>query len=319
MNVITVVRRFAGSPEAAAGELGLRWSGAEGAGPCPACGGKDRAWVHEYRHGGNRITINCRKCENRNDLRAAVDRRLGPEPPDPTWVRGAAFAGRNRKPHGAPSPARNAPPRAAPRLPDAKVGRARRLWGAGEVPEGTPAQRYLVERRAWPPEGPEFPLLPPSVPWIPARRWPQEDEIPALPHGAAGVIAFAFEAPGGGLRAVSVDALAGDGSRLSDRWRRTIGTKAGARFAARAAAGGVAVIVEGEVSALATSLLLRDDPEVRAVLASGGTPGFEALALAEARRRRQRLRLLSDDDRAGRIVAGKAAFTVLAAGFPLPR
>ena len=317
-DVNTVVRRFEAGPEAAAQALGWKWTGREGHGRCPACAeGEDRGWVRAHRDGGGRITVNCRVCTDPDDLRAALDRILGPEPPDPTRLRTAVLDGRKRKPRVLPKPARDKPPTAAPRAPDARVERARRLWAASEAPEGTPARHYLVERRAWPPEGPDLPRLPPSVRWIPARRWPQNAVMLALPDGAAGVIAFAFDSPGGGLRAVSVDALDQDGARLVPRWRRTIGTKAGARFAALDGEGGTAVIVEGEVDALAESLARRNDRDVRAVLAAGGTPLLASLARCEAGTR-ERLVLVMDDDEAGQHAAIRAALAVHRAGLGLP-
>ena len=128
------------------------------------------------------------------------------------------------------------------------------------------------------------------------------------------MVAFAFEADHGELSAVSVEALDVEGRRCSPRWRRTFGTKSGAVFAARNEPGGVAILVEGEADALAESLAL---PNVAAVLATGGTATFAAVALREAPRRAA-LELVADDDAAGRLAAREATRMVREAGFPTP-
>ena len=71
---------------------------------------------------------------------------------------------------------------------------------------------------------------------------------------------------------MDVEALTRDGRRLSRRWRRTVGRKQGAAFAAGLEGGSPVVLAEGAVDALACRWL---HPEAEC-LAMGGTAGISA-------------------------------------------
>ena len=341
--MMAVVRRFEDGPEAAAQALGMRWSGREGVGPCPACGGRDRCHVAAYRRGDGRILVGCRQCDDRDALGAAVDKVLGPEPPDPRRVLAWAAARPRFSRRAAPSRVR----RTAPSLPgrpsrssdesgerseaarcrDVKADSpAAALWSAAEAPEGSPARRYVRDRRIWPPEGLGFPALPQSVRWLPRDRVPKlKGGLRTLPEGVGGAILYCFTDAAGGLRGLQAEALSEAGSRLP--WpgrdpdpkpptRLNVGVLQGAAFLARDdRAPTVCVIVEGPADALAESL--RVGQEARVVLAAGGAGGFPALALREAPRR-DRLILVPDDDPSGRHAARKASLALHRAGFEVP-
>ena len=210
-----------------------------------------------HRDGGGRIVVSCRQCAAQDELRAAVDRLLGDEPTDPArWARRGwdASSGWVRA-----APSTREDDEAAE-----KIAAARELWTAGGPADGTPARRYLVTRRAWPPEEDRFPDLPKTVRWIPADRWKSSKWAGWLPKAAAGAICCAFRcssvetnndglddlAPYGpgdtAIMAVFVEALDAAGrcvpyvdseGRRFLRWRRSPGVKTGARFEATERAG----------------------------------------------------------------------------------
>ena len=344
--MIAVVRRFEGGPVAAAQVLGMQWSGGEGVGPCPACGGRDRCHVRAHRNGDGRILVGCRQCDDRDALGAALDETLGAEPPDPRRVLARAPTRQSHPRSSGPAlpPRRIRTPPALSGRPSGPSEESRRrsaarggrevpatspvaaIWSAAVAPEGSPARLYLRERRVWPPEGPGFPILPPSVRWLPRGHTPAiKGGLRPLPPGAAGAILYRFEDAGGELRALQAEALAHDGRRLP--WpgrypdpdppqRISVGSLRGAGFPARDADGGRCVIVEGPADALAVVLLLIG-PDAPAVIAAGGSGGFVALALREAARR-ETVILLSDDDDPGRRDARKAAHELRRAKFRLP-
>ena len=158
-----------------------------------------------------------------------------------------------------PAPAKS--PAAEPK-PEPKPSRHAELWAAGVAADDTPALRYLVGRLAWPPTRSEAPA---GVRWCAASDWPAS--VPAPPRGAAGAILYAFRADGA-LRAVQYEALDRSGRRIRPRWRRCAGAKSGAYFAV--GEGRLVVALEGEVSAIAASVL-RPDAECRAY---GGAAGL---------------------------------------------
>ena len=260
--------------------LGLKGSGRNYRGPCPLCGGVDR--FHATERDG-RTLVGCRQCldlqagSGGNPLFGELLRKVFPErfpatvaPPDP-GLRD-------------PAPVRDeGPGRRDGNDGGAGGAAAKAIIGAAMPVDGTPAFRYLVRRRACPEHAAEE--LPDDVRWLPAGAQPPKDAAArwwGLPPGAPGAIVFAYRKPDGGISAVSVEALTQGGRRYKHdgkRWRRTIGTKAGARFLCGQAStgnGGIddvpLVICEGEVTALAASRL-RPDAEVWAV---GGTAGMAA-------------------------------------------
>ena len=146
------------------------------------------------------------------------------------------------------------------------------------------------------------PNLPAAVRWLPAGAAPGPCEgWPGLPGEAAGAIVFAFtrgSCPD--PAAISLEALTGDGARMADRWRRTIGKKTGALFDA-GGAGPATVLAEGEVSALACRWL---HPGARC-LATGGSSGLAAIQPAMLAAGRPIL-IEADGDKPGRNAAREA-------------
>ena len=234
-----------------------RWKG-----PCPLCGGTDRFHVEHQR---GRVLVGCRGCMD--GLGGASKQQFG------ALLR-AVFPERYATP-GTPAPTpRPAPCSSKPAAPppasetDSRTN-ATHLWVRAVAPEGTPARAYLASRLAWPPDG-TGPDLPPDVRWLPASDWPPPREgRPAPPRRAAGAIAFAYRRREV-LVAVDLEALTGDGQRLSPRWRRTVGLKQSAVFRAGIITGDRVVLAEGPVDALACRWL---HPEAEC-LATGGTAGL---------------------------------------------
>ena len=92
-----------------------------------------------------------------------------------------------------------------------------------------PTRRVAPGRR-------RLPALPAAVRWLPRGRVPQDPDADwyDVPPAAAGAVAFRFgEALDGELRAVSLEALDGNGRQRATRWRRTYGEKKGAAFVLR--------------------------------------------------------------------------------------
>ncbi|MCY4563388.1 MAG: toprim domain-containing protein, partial [Gammaproteobacteria bacterium] len=234
-----------------------RWKG-----PCPLCGGTDRFHV-EHRSG--RVLVGCRGCMD--GLGDAAKQQFG------ALLR-AVFPERFGQADAAAPLPRPAPCASKPASPppasetDSRTN-ATHLWVRAVAPESTPARTYLASRLAWPPDG-TGPDLPSDVRWLAATDWPPPREgRPAPPRRAAGAIAFAYRRRER-LVAMDLEALTGDGQRLSPRWRRTIGLKQGAVFRAGGITGDRIVLAEGPVDALACRWL---HPEAEC-LATGGTAGL---------------------------------------------
>ena len=212
---------------------------------------------HEAGEGGGVIALVERECGS--DRAGAI-----------AWLRERGFLeGSEDRVRGfRPLPAAPAP--AAERARTALVAA---IWSAGGSACSTPAQGYLEFRGVWSAAA----ALTPSV-----LRWMPRSAAPAfspdarwfgLPRGACGAVVFAW-LRAGSVAAVSLEALGLDARVLGARWRRTCGRRTGAVFWARRAAGADVVhAAEGEIDALAVTLLC--DGEVMAV---GGTSGFVNVA-----------------------------------------
>ena len=214
----------------------LRRNGAEWAGPCPLCGGEDRFHVADHK---GYARIGCRGCidgepeDNRNQRYGEIMALL--------WPRPSKTAAMSRKAH---KPSSNRPGRTAKPNPTT-TAQAAELWAATVKCEDTPAQTYLVGRRAWPEREP----APLTVGWL------AKEQAPAfvgrsLPRMAAGAIVYAQTDACATLQAVQVEAISPDGQRLDrtdrpDPWRQNYGSKAGAFFQADRMAPRGLVLCEG--------------------------------------------------------------------------
>ncbi len=229
-------------------------SGGEWSGSCPqidghGCGGgTDRAHVTAAGVYG------CRRCPDRGRA---------------VW----AAAQRAHMADSAPAaPHLSAPPAAAEAAPadrTAKVAAARRVWADAHPVADTPAHAYLAARGVWP-SG-----------WAPSAdmvRWyaPTDAEVlrrigwaKAGRAGAVGALVWPLSAsPGGEPVGVELEGLRGDGRRCGPdprpgselgRWRRTLGVRAGAMWAATLRTGDRAhrrgVVLEGVADGLAAAAL----------------------------------------------------------------
>ena len=242
------------------------------AGPCPSCGGEDR--FHVEIDAGGRVLWGCRGClDGSGDRRSATRRILE-----------AAFPGRQSEiEHAVESGLaaeipvgggkRRERAEAQPKADAAAM--ARLAWAGAQRAEASPAGRYLAERLVWPGDGGLDGLmvpLPDSVGWLPRSRLPRGRGLPVMPAGAEGAVAFRYEGPDGGVRAVALEALDAQGRRQRpERWRRTVGARDGASFRCGSLGGSPLVVAEGELDALAASWLHGAEAEC---LALGGTAGL---------------------------------------------
>ena len=152
---------------------------------------------------------------------------------------------------------------------DVRVSLARALWRAASIDlRGTPGRTYLESRGVWRPEGYGY------VRWLCRERCPSpmpQSKWGGLPSKSIGALLCAH-VRGDEVMAVALEALEEGGRRLSRRWRRAFGARAGAAFRVRK---GVDVLhlAEGEVDALAVAL---SNPG--SVYGVGGTSGFVSCA-----------------------------------------
>ena len=173
---------------------------------------------------------------------------------------------------------------------------ARSLWASGEDATGSPALRYLRNRRAW-----RWKTAPEAIRWVPASVYPaMKTHVPMLPANAGGALLWRYERPdeeGNLVVGAKVEALTGDAKRIADgsrTWRKNSGVMTKAGFSPKRIGEGPVVIVEGEADALAVASVLGAKAEV---WAGSGTSGFSALAVAFERNRP--VLLLPDADRSG--------------------
>ena len=152
-------------PDEWADALGLKRSGSEYVGACPACGGNDRFHVRPGRDGGT--AVGCRGCIDGqpDDVRRRAYREIVRR----TWP--------GDGPRPAVTPARR-PVRSKARGPSEaqRITYARTCWQASHhIPSDAahPARRWLADRQLWWSGLP----LPPAVRWLPrqpADDWPYE-------------------------------------------------------------------------------------------------------------------------------------------------
>ena len=241
----------------------LKKQGREWVGPCPLCGGKDRFHV---RDGSATVLVGCRGCIDGRD--PSVRRQRYGEMVQAVFginqtgtTTSHWFDEKHSRELG------NARRHTSDSRPSASIDPAS-LWGNCIAAMNTPAHAYLAKRFVWPPTGPDF-LPPPDT-----VRWLQKSAAPralGVPPSAAGAVVFRYDTDDQEAVAVSLEALTSSGERLSDRWRRTHGTKKEARFIV-AGQRTQLVVCEGEVSALACHWLYPG----ATVWAVGGTAGLSA-------------------------------------------
>ncbi len=239
---------------------GWRRSGSELKGPCPLCGGRDRCWARPGDTAS--VLLTCRVCEAPfGELLAAVGDFNTPERQLETYK----------------------PPLAQSRRPlDHLVA----LWAAGEPAEsGTAGGRYLARRTG-------CTMLPPSVRWCPADRWPRLKGIRPLPTGATGALLYRFTSasdPAGAIVALQIEAVSQNADPVrfdpapnedEPRKRPNVGGSLMAGRALVACRGdrtGRTHLVEGPIDALGVVELLGRDTLRRTgdtVIGAPGTSGF---------------------------------------------
>ena len=260
--------------ESAAGAAGWKRAGVEWRGPCPFCGGRDRAHV---RPGSAADFIgSCRGCGADGIALARALVGDGGEawsasngPGRPALLRHAGLGG-----PGAPSRAR-----ATRRTGDGDMSDTRpaRLWAATEALTGTAGAAYLESRGL-------------SAPWPAAVRWLPADVAgdlrPRLPVCAAGAVCYRFAAADDGdTHAVQVEAVRDDGARVlfAPHGKRPSVTgsrfESGARvFVARAGGPDVA-LCESVIDAVSVASR-SGSASGAAVIASAGTSGLTASAVS---------------------------------------
>ena len=165
------------------------------------------------------------------------------------YPRGSGPGTRSRGAQRAPQGAQGAP-EADREAAAARIKRAHSLHDPSVAIGGTPGERYL-ERRGVRVHGVS------DVRWLdaavappgPVRGWA------GLPGAAAGAVVYVWRTLDSRLSAISLEAVDGLGRRLDEfgveRFRRTVGVRAGALFVPlEARAGAATQFAEGEVSAL---------------------------------------------------------------------
>ena len=283
------------------GRPGWKRRGQQLEGPCPSCGGRNRAHL---QHGGQvEILGSCRRC---GATGIEIVRLLLGEPATSSPAR----AGRPRRDSLLSQKAR-------------KGGSERpgRVWATAGVVHGSPGAVYLAGRCVWP--GGEHP----AVRWLPADRAKGCRLYPRLPPDAAGCLAYRFAAPGEmNTCAVQVEAVNAAGVRLARwwYWNREDGAWA-ARATKRPSVGGSDFgggrrvfearrrqrelwVVEGPIDALAIARL--------AAAGVVGVPGTSGFKLAAVDGVDGAVVIAADGDAAGAAAAVRLAAALEAVGHP---
>ena len=204
--------------EGAARAAGWKRAGREWSGPCPFCGGRDRAHVAP----GEKVEVlgGCRACgaEGHKLARAVTgEPSRTPAPHAPNLLRGFPSPARSVGAGGDSS--KGSGPLHAGR-PRARTGDSRgserlgRVWGAAGKVAGTPGGSYLVGRGVWTGEHPE-------IRWLPSASARGCRLYPKMPAGASGCLVYLFRgAADTSARALQVEAVNASGERLP-LWRYT--------------------------------------------------------------------------------------------------
>lgn len=256
--------------------------GREWRGPCPVTGaGTDTAYAKEADRITNGILLGCHRCHP-FDRQAFID-HLNALMPERTRRPAAGYGGPPAKPRsGKPLPKTGAARR--PR----RSRLHERIWRAGVPPAGTPAERYLVDRRAcWRPGD----VLPPSIRWLPAASPAWRMLRPAGPLGVAGAVLYAFiGAVDRRLGAVQAEGLDGDGNRQEWAKRLKRVSIAGSRFehgaqrfeAVYHGPKAPVLLVEGPTSALAVPQWRRNSENEWTIAGTNGWTGMTTAAVGAA-------------------------------------
>ena len=261
--------------ESAAVAAGWKRAGVEWRGPCPFCGGRDRAHV---RPGSSADFIgSCRGCDvDGIALARALVGDVGeawPAYDDPGPSRADILRRSGFTALSCPAVAR---PAGRPGATTSE--RLGRLWSAAEAVSGTPGAAYLESRGF-------------SAPWPAAVRWLPADVAgdlrPRLPVCAAGAVCYRFAAADDGdTHAIQVEAVRDDGARVLFATQGKRPSVTGSRFAAGArvfvarAGGPDVALCEGVIDALAVASSPWGAHAGAAVIASAGTSGMTASAVA---------------------------------------
>ena len=300
---VNIVHRTKGGIGAALSASGLR--GPSDRMRC-GCGEKDAFGVFEHRDGYPRVVATCwaGRC-SKEELRTFYRNLVGSSELDDPNFRPTNGAPRNTRRRRSGAAKRTTGPavrnestareKAKSGENEAKMKAARSLWASGEDATGSPALRYLRNRRAW-----RWTTAPEAIRWVPASVYPaMKKHVPMLPANAGGALLWRYERPNDPnlVVAVKVEALTGDAKRIADgsrTWRKNSGVMTKAGFSPKRIGEGPVVIVEGEADALAVASVLGAKAEV---WSGSGTSGFSALAVAFERNRP--VLLLPDADRSG--------------------
>ncbi|MDE0207151.1 MAG: toprim domain-containing protein [Candidatus Tectomicrobia bacterium] len=241
----------------------LKKQGREWVGPCPLCGGKDRFHVRDTNA---TVLVGCRGCidgrdpSTRRQRYAEVVQAVFGISQISTTTDHWFDQSHSRNPG-------NARRHTSDSSPSGSIDPAT-LWRSCMAVANTPAHVYLTKRFVWPPTASGFLPPPDTVRWLHRSAAPR---ALGLPSGAAGAVTFRYDTGDRQAVAISLEALTVSGERLSDRWRRTHGTKKEARFVVAGQRTRL-IVCEGEVSALACHWLYPG----ATVWALGGTAGLSA-------------------------------------------
>ena len=262
--------------ESAAVAAGWKRAGVEWRGPCPFCGGRDRAHV---RPGSAADFIgSCRGCgADGIALARALVGDVGDAwpasngPGRPALLRHSGLGG-----PGAPSLAR-----ATMRTGDGDMSDTRpaRLWAATEALTGTAGAAYLESRGLSAP-------WPAAVRWLPAAAARLGRLRPTLPADASGAVCYRFAAADDDdTHAVQVEAVRDDGARVLFATHGKRPSVKGSRFESGArvfvarAGGPDVALCESVIDAV--SVASRSwSASGAAVIASAGTSGLTASAVS---------------------------------------
>ena len=285
-----------GDVEAAARAAGWKRAGREWSGPCPFCGGRDRAHLAP----GEKVEVlgGCRACgaEGHKLARALTgEPSRTPAPHAPNLLRGFPSPARSVG-AGGDSPEGSGPLHAG--RPRARGGDPRgsdlpaRVWSASGLVAGTPGGSYLAGRLGgWTGEHPE-------IRWLPSDAARGARLYPKLPTGAAGALVYLFRgAADTSARALQVEAVNARGERLPlwrywdadtradverDTKRPSVSGSSfdhGARvFVARQSEAGRVVVCEGAIDALVVAGL--SSFAGHGVRGTAGTSFFQPAAVA---------------------------------------